>query len=209
MESRLDELTKCITGSSAPDCYTSQRNGAHEHPELTMEHEKGSFSHVPVIASLSGEEYAPPPIQLHVLRRLPCDDSCHCSCHRAQRYASPGVLEKVLGKLFLGYAGLPTLFGKCNALGCRQRSSKLAKMTYRFPRWFWYRAVNVGFSYTPATGPELLLRFPCVRPAQCDWFIFARMGDAEGLKRLLTQKQASSMLHYLQLLRVSSQLTRS
>ncbi|KAL8747876.1 MAG: hypothetical protein Q9184_007543 [Pyrenodesmia sp. 2 TL-2023] len=68
----------------------------------------------------------------------------------------------------------------------------------KFPRWFWYRAVNIGFSYAPATGPELLLRFPCVRPAHCDWFIFARMGDAEGLKRLLTNKQASGRLRPLE-----------
>ena len=133
-------------------------------------------------------------IGLQTLRRRSCNSSCNCYCHRTQRIVSPGFMERLIGKLFLGYAGLPLVFRSCTVLGCRQDSSKLAKMTYKFPSWFWQRAVSLAFSSTSGTGPELLLRVPYVRPAHSEWFICARMGDADGLKRLLHNGQAGCTL---------------
>lgn len=38
-----------------------------------------------------------PNVGIQVLRRRPCHPGCHCSCHRAQRLISPGILQKLFG----------------------------------------------------------------------------------------------------------------
>lgn len=196
MESRLDGLIEDIASSHSPDASTPKPNGTQTFPELGSTNNASLNNHAPAVTGISDHGLVLPTVQLQILRRLPCDITCHCTCHQTQRFASPAFLGSIFGNLFLGYAGLPSVFRKCTVLGCRQDAPTIAKMTYRFPRWFAQRAVNIGFSYTYSTGPELLLRLPCVRPAHCDWFICARMGDAEGLKRLFVDKQASSMLPY-------------
>ncbi|KAL8648567.1 MAG: hypothetical protein Q9226_005939 [Calogaya cf. arnoldii] len=63
------------------------------------------------------------------------------------------------------------------------------KFTYRFPSWFWNRAVHVSFM-GGKVGPELVLRFPCVRPFESDWGTSVREGAVEDLKSLIDRKQA-------------------
>ncbi|KAL8934468.1 MAG: hypothetical protein Q9211_005211 [Gyalolechia sp. 1 TL-2023] len=138
-----------------------------------------------------------PNLYFQVQRRHSCEGICHCVCHQTHRWRSPALAEKIMGNLFVGYAGFPTLFQKCNVLGCSQASPKVAKIAYKFPWWFWQRAVNIAFSWSSPEGPELLLRFPCIRSSYCDWFVFAKKGDAKGLEDLLERKQASGTLPYL------------
>ncbi|KAL8853728.1 MAG: hypothetical protein Q9221_001371 [Calogaya cf. arnoldii] len=63
------------------------------------------------------------------------------------------------------------------------------KLTYRFPSWFWNRAIRVSFM-GGKLGPELVLRFACVRPFESDWGTFVREGAVEDLKCLIDRKQA-------------------
>lgn len=191
MESRLDGLMDYITRSDASNAYAFARHQSQSQTTLELADNGKPINAVPPTAAKNLDF---PTIHFQTLRRHSCDGNCPCSCHKTRRLGTPDVLERILGKLFLGYVGLPSIFHSCTVLGCRQNSSKSAKMIYRFPYWFWQRAVNVTFSYTYTTGPELLLRFPCVRPAHCDWFICARMGDAEGLQRLLDNRQAGRTL---------------
>ncbi|KAL8681077.1 MAG: hypothetical protein Q9186_002789 [Xanthomendoza sp. 1 TL-2023] len=130
-----------------------------------------------------------PNVHIQVLRRRPCHSACRCTCHRAHRLLSPGILQKLVGNLFLGYSGLPSPFQRCDMLHCRGNSLAHAKMTYRFPSWFWQRAINITFC--SGTSPELLLRFPCVRPYNGDWFDAARDVNVDRLKHLIQRKQAS------------------
>lgn len=138
-----------------------------------------------------------PSLHFQVLRSRSCENVCPCICHQTHRLRSPGCAEKMIGHLFVGYAGFPTLFQKCDVLGCNQASPKVAKIAYKFPWWFWQRAINIGFSWSCPDGPELLLRFPCIRPSSCEWFGLARLGDAEGMRNLLERKQASGKLHQI------------
>lgn len=131
-----------------------------------------------------------PNINVRVLRRRSCHSACSCSCHRTQRLVSPGTLERLVGSLFMGYTGIPSPFRRCDVYDCRQRSLTHVKLTYRFPAWFWNRAIHVAF-LGGGPSPELVLRFPCVRPFESDWGTFVRAGAVEDLKYLIDRKQAS------------------
>ncbi|KAL8689868.1 MAG: hypothetical protein Q9218_004556 [Villophora microphyllina] len=129
-------------------------------------------------------------MQIQFLRRYRCAPPCQCACHQTQRLRLPHIAENFIGRLFLGYAGVPLLTQKCNTLACRQNSPAIVKLAYRFPYWIWQRALNMVFTYSSKTGPQLVLRFPCVRPMACEWFEAARQGYVGILKDLLDRKQA-------------------
>lgn len=194
VESRLEGLIMYIQGSPVARAYASKHHETQTHPDLGAMDDGNPVDQAPPVIGFSDTVHVFPTVQFQTLRRRPCDPICHCPCHKTQRFTSSGFLEGIFGNLFLGYAGLPSVFRKCTVLGCHQESPKLAKMTYRFPYWFWQRAISIGFSHTYATGPELLLRFPCVRPVHCEWFHCARLGSVKGLKYLLDNKQAGGML---------------
>lgn len=130
-------------------------------------------------------------LNLHVLRQISCGPRCSCSCHRTQRVKSPRVLDNLIGRIFLGYNGFPSVIGRCSASTCGLSSPAFTRVTYRFPAWFWQRAVQVVLSCNEACGPELLIRLPHVRSFNCDWFRCVRKGDIEGMKCVLQSKQAN------------------
>lgn len=131
-----------------------------------------------------------PNVLVRVLRRRPCHSACSCMCHQTQRLLSPGIVQRLIGNLFIGYTGLPTPFRRCNVLGCRQNSPAHAKLFYRFPSWFCKRAINLAF-FGGGLCPELILRFPCVRPLHSEWGEYIRDGRVDDLKRLINCKQVS------------------
>lgn len=197
MESKLDKLAEDVTRSQATAVTTSEHNEVESHLALGATSIATSVDHTSAVRGSSEHGQVLPTVKLQMLRRVPCQSACNCACHQTQRFTSPRFLESVFGNLFLGYSGLPSVFRKCTILGCRQDSSKLAKMTYRFPCWFWQRAVNIAFSYTYSAGPEWVLRLTCIRPWDSDWFQFARTGNVKGLKRFIVDKQASGTLHIM------------
>lgn len=194
LESRINKLAEYVKISNDTYACTVEHNESHERSAHGATASNNSMDQPALLTEFFDINHGSLTVRLQMLQRRFCSPSCRCSCHKTQRIASPGFLERLIGKLFLGYAGLSSGFRSCTVLECRQDSSKLAKVTYRFPSWFWQRAVNVVFSYTSSTGPELLLRLPYVRPAHSEWFICARMGDADGLKRLLHNGQAGRTL---------------
>ncbi|KAL8806728.1 MAG: hypothetical protein Q9182_001126 [Xanthomendoza sp. 2 TL-2023] len=63
-----------------------------------------------------------------------------------------------------------------------------------FPQWFWSRAVSATFSAESdggRFGPELILRFPCIRPLDGDWGKVVQGGDINSLMNLINRKHAS------------------
>ncbi|KAL8811735.1 MAG: hypothetical protein Q9200_001568 [Gallowayella weberi] len=61
-------------------------------------------------------------------------------------------------------------------------------------RWFWGRAVSATFSAEGdggRSGPELILRFPCIRPLDGDWGKIVQGGDIKSLMNLINRKYAS------------------
>lgn len=67
-----------------------------------------------------------------------CRPGCRCVCHASRKSATPALVDRVLGKLFIGYAGLPLLSAQCDNEEC-QKSRRLSSK---------YRATNV-FDHPP------------------------------------------------------------
>jgi len=93
-----------------------------------------------------------------------CPTGCHCQCHVARRTASsPSWLRPVLGSVLLVYQNLPVLgFRPCNEAQCQNAGS--LRLNYRFPSWFWNRAVvlTAALADLSGIGATLHLRIPRV-----------------------------------------------
>lgn len=135
--------------------------------------------------------FPPLVLQTQVLMQRPCGEGCHCSCHQPKNLLSPRLVENIIGHLFIGFTGPALIYGSCNDSRCRQGYPTSLRLTYRFPYWFWQRAISIAFSFRSGVGPELAVRVPYVRPMTADWFRYARRGDVEGMKNLLKSGKAS------------------
>ena len=121
-----------------------------------------------------------------------CSTFCRCSCHLTQWLESPKSLRSVLGLAFLGYNGLPTRFHPCNVRSCRRHKRKFsAQFTWYFPPWFVHLALVAFFNMSPASGPEFLLRVPCVVQPTSLIFEYVQSGNLQGIKNLYTDGLAS------------------
>ncbi|KFY91368.1 hypothetical protein V498_05505 [Pseudogymnoascus sp. VKM F-4517 (FW-2822)] len=121
-----------------------------------------------------------------------CRPGCLCTCHLQQRSTTPGVLNRVLGQLFVGYAGLPALSPKCNIEGCQKSRASQISLEYWFPWGFFSSTiVRMQVGYQPNIGTimqlDTLRRVPDT--AQC--VNFALHGDIKGLKYLFDHGLAS------------------
>ena len=65
-----------------------------------------------------------------------CQPGCSCACHSQQKASSPGILNCVLGQLFVGYAGLPYLSPKCDNETCKKSRASKISIEYWFPWGF-------------------------------------------------------------------------
>lgn len=121
-----------------------------------------------------------------------CRHGCPCTCHLQQRATTPTVLNRVLGQLFVGYAGLPALSPKCSVEGCQKSRASQISLEYWFPWGFFSSTIvrmQVGYQSNIGTMLQLdtLRRVPDT--AQC--VNFALHGDIDGLKYLFSHGLAS------------------
>ena len=121
-----------------------------------------------------------------------CSSSCGCRCHLTQWLETPRKLRNVLGLAFLGYSGLPASLQPCNIQSCRRHKQKFsAQFTWYFPSWFVHLVLIAFFSMSSASGPELLLRIPCVIPPTSPIFAYVQSNNVQGIKSLFANRLAS------------------
>lgn len=121
-----------------------------------------------------------------------CELACPCSCHLLQSLSSPSFLNKLLGGIFVGYKGLPSLAKKCTDSKCRRDSIPKVYFTYFFPQWWIIdRMIILIAQWTFSRGPELFLRFPRRVGMNSAVFNLAEAGNIEGLKLLFNSGKAS------------------
>ena len=130
-------------------------------------------------------------LAFNVSRRGQCTSPCFCDCHKRQHYRSPALVEQIFGSLFVGYLQTPIWYRKCNDKNCKGKSPSAASITYQFPSWFWHRAIRIGMIFASCDGPELLLRFPRLRPRGSEWFQLAKYGAVESMQKMLANGEAS------------------
>ena len=123
---------------------------------------------------------------------LACPKTCVCSCHMQTKALVPAFLNRVLGQLFAGTAGVPVISIKCSYHACKSTLMPQLSVEYWFPLGvFWSQIVRLQVSYNASLGPQFNLRSlrrvhdsaPCVH--------YSMEGNIEGLKGLFARGLAS------------------
>lgn len=121
-----------------------------------------------------------------------CSPGCRCSCHSERKMTSPAIMESILGKLFVGFAGVPLFTPKCNLASCEKRQPPHVSLEYWFPIGVsWSRIIrfragnfqNIGLGMQLDTLRRVPDSAPCVH--------FALNGNIEGLMDLFRRGLAS------------------
>ncbi|CAG8954641.1 hypothetical protein HYFRA_00004561 [Hymenoscyphus fraxineus] len=132
-------------------------------------------------------------LRVLITPRAPCRNWCPCACHetRKRKVTPPGVMENLLGKMFVGYTGLPVLNNPCDFRGCRDKQTPSATVEYWFPWWFVSMNMKLYLKYLPNAGPQFQLTTTRRVPDSSQSIVFAMEGNIEGLQYLFNQGLAS------------------
>ncbi|KAF2149926.1 hypothetical protein K461DRAFT_245163 [Myriangium duriaei CBS 260.36] len=123
---------------------------------------------------------------------IQCRRGCSCICHTRQTSTSPAVFNRILGQLFIGYTGIPSLSQKCDVRNCQKSVTRQISLEYWFP-WTYVSSsiIRLRLGHGSSLGTtfqlETLRRVPDT--AQC--VTFALNGDIDGLKYLFRNGLAS------------------
>ena len=121
-----------------------------------------------------------------------CPPTCFCSCHVQARVPMPVFVNRVLGQLFVGAAGIPFLSAKCNSQTCKNSRVRRVTAEYWFPLGvFWSQIVRLQVGYQANVGPQYSLRSLRRVPDSAQCVHYAMEGNIEGLKDLFRRGQAS------------------
>jgi len=132
-------------------------------------------------------------LQVVINQSTPCQSWCPCECHVKQRRIKtvPGIMESLLGTMFVGYSGLPVLNKPCNFGGCRHEQQASASIEYWFPWWLVSKNIKLQFNYLPNAGPQLQLATLRRVPDTALSVAYARQGNIDGLRLLFSDGLAS------------------
>ncbi|KAF8850789.1 hypothetical protein BDZ45DRAFT_184563 [Acephala macrosclerotiorum] len=87
-----------------------------------------------------------------------CRQGCLCACHSQTRSSTPGFMDRMLGQLFVGYAGMPLLSPPCDLDTCDKSQAPHVNVEYWFPLGFcWSQIIRLQLAYQPSTGPQISL----------------------------------------------------
>lgn len=124
---------------------------------------------------------------------LHCRPDCTCSCHSEHTSNTPGYLDRIMGRLFLGYSGIPSLITRCDSSICQRSQSPSVSAEYWFPLGFcWSQIVRFELGYQSQLGPQFGLTTLRRVPDSALCVKFALEGDIDGLKKLFRHGMASS-----------------
>ena len=127
-------------------------------------------------------------------RTSSCPVGCNCICHITRKASTPAMVDRVLGQLFVGYAGMPFLTAKCDAEGCRKSQSPWISLEYWFPLgYFRSQIFRLQVAYQSNFGPQVSLSTLRRVPDSALSIKHALTGNIEGLKSLFARGLASPM----------------
>ena len=121
-----------------------------------------------------------------------CQPGCLCRCHVQTRSSTPGLVDRVFGQLFVGYAGLPLLNAKCDINSCEKNQAAQFSVEYWFPLGFvWSKILRFQITYQPHIGPQFELSTLRRVPDSAQCVNYALKGNIDGLKDLFKKGLAS------------------
>ena len=181
--------TSDVSSNSAPfgtgsDLETRQVEAPGARPETPSNSD--SFRRLVFRGIDSKLEYSHIRVEASVMPLPRCDRFCVCQCHRATNLATPINTAHVLGRLFVGYTGLPLLsHSKCNRKACRPRRTQVSlRIAYLFPVWFALRLIALTITKASKTF-MWKLNFPVVTQTSAPMFILTSLGNTEAIQALL------------------------
>ncbi|KAI9691740.1 MAG: hypothetical protein M1822_007812 [Bathelium mastoideum] len=102
------------------------------------------------------------------------------------------LFDRVLGQLFVGYAGLPLTSSKCDVATCERGLAPSVSAEYWFPPGFWWSQIlRLHVSYQAHLGPQFALSTLRRIPDSAQCVSFALEGNTEGLRDLFRRGLAS------------------
>ena len=123
---------------------------------------------------------------------LACSKNCVCSCHQQIKAPAPAFVNRVLGQLFVGAAGIPFLSIKCDSQACKSSRARRVTVEYWFPLGvFWSQIVRLQVGYQANLGPQFSLKSLRRVPDSAQCVHYAMQGNIEGLIELFRRGQAS------------------
>lgn len=131
-------------------------------------------------------------IGMRVTQYAACAPGCLCRCHIQARSSTPGLVDRVLGQMFVGYAGLPLINAKCDTDTCEKNQAAHISVEYWFPLGFlWSKILRLQLTYQPNIGPQFELSTLRRVPDSAQCVNFALSGNIDGLKDLFKRGLAS------------------
>ncbi|KAL8978270.1 MAG: hypothetical protein Q9205_006109 [Flavoplaca limonia] len=131
------------------------------------------YSHIRVEASVSSVSYQR-------------DRLCLCQCHHVTTMATPGDWSRLLGRLFVGYTGLPLPSKKCDRKSCQHGQVQTRiRVAYLFPFWFALRLFALTITRA-STSFMWKLDFPAVTSGSSDLFVHASLGNIDKIQGMLS-----------------------
>ena len=131
-------------------------------------------------------------IGMRVTQYAACAQGCPCRCHVQTRSSTPGLVDRVFGQLFVGYAGLPLINAKCDTDTCEKNQAAHISVEYWFPLGFvWSKILRLQLMYQPNLGPQFELSTFRRVPDSAQCVNFALTGNIDGLKDLFKRGLAS------------------
>lgn len=143
-------------------------------------------------ASRASKAHDSQAVSMRVSQYAACRPGCQCACHRPSRASTPGLLDRVIGRVFMNYAGLPLRGRECDTNSCEKAQSLAISFEYWFPMSvLWSQIVQLKVAYQPNVGPQFELRSLRRVPDSAQCINFALNGNIEGLKGLFRRGLAS------------------
>lgn len=126
--------------------------------------------------------------QSPIVIRQKCKALCSCVCHAHSIVRSPWILETIIGKISVQYAGRRPA---CNEFHCRRSSEYSFNVVYQLPKYIMSRYISMTMQYAPLSGPEFLLRMPRMVSWSHLLWIYATNDDLLAIQNLFAEGKAS------------------
>ena len=106
-------------------------------------------------AQHEGDELQTPTVRFVARpRHAKCPPACRCKCH-APKSPALRLGGEMLGRLFVGYSGVPGTATTCDVRTCLAKGRLSIEVSYVFPTWFLHYAVSAVFRRANNVAPSL------------------------------------------------------
>lgn len=123
--------------------------------------------------------------------RVVCRQDCRGVYHTRHNVQALPILERIVGRLFLGYSGSSIYQQQCDVTTCRQRGIASTQLTYFFPELYVDKAVSVTVINSMFSTPSLNLKIRKSASETNRLFALSRCEGVDSIRELFERREAS------------------